>query len=443
MNQKRIGISVLFFTFITLFEAFSQQISCKFSNAPAKGKIYIYQYFGTNFNKFDSLTVVNGEAKSKPDKQYPNGFYQIGSTKENSFMLILANENLLIEGDYTNMRSGVFVKNSTENALLMQMLNFNAQLNSFNEKVQTVSEQFASQPEVYNKKIQELQIQYDSVSNANNLFKNEVINGQYKNTYFAKVLKMFNVPNEATKETFFTYSELSDVEYTRGDMLLNKINFYFQKFGNQNRETWQAEAAELPKRFPVGSANRKLAYYNTIQILLQNQVLPPKSLVKSFKHEFGADPQVKAFIETVPKGEPQEGDEAPDIKLANAEGKILPLSSLKGKYVLIDFWASWCGPCRMENPNVVRTYHKFKDKGFTIYSVSLDNNKQNWINAIQKDGLEWPNHVSDLKGWQSDGAALYGVHAIPATFLIDKKGIIIAKNLRGQQLEQKLAELMP
>jgi peroxiredoxin len=136
------------------------------------------------------------------------------------------------------------------------------------------------------------------------------------------------------------------------------------------------------------------------------------------------------------------GDVAPDITLNNPEGAPVSLSSLRGKYVLIDFWASWCGPCRQENPNVVRVYNKFKDKGFTIYSVSLDKDKAPWLKAIEKDGLVWTSHVSDLKYWQSVAAQTYGVNGIPATFLLDKDGRVIAKNLRGAALEQKLDELM-
>jgi thiol-disulfide isomerase/thioredoxin len=138
------------------------------------------------------------------------------------------------------------------------------------------------------------------------------------------------------------------------------------------------------------------------------------------------------------------GDEAPDILMAGIDGKDIKLSSLRGKIVLIDFWASWCGPCRRENPNVVSAYEKYKKakwktaKGFDIFSVSLDQNVDAWKGAIEKDGLIWKNHVSDLKGWQNSAAAVYGVSSIPMSFLIDENGIILAKNLRGLELHKQL-----
>ncbi|HEX8658309.1 MAG TPA: TlpA disulfide reductase family protein, partial [Hymenobacter sp.] len=132
---------------------------------------------------------------------------------------------------------------------------------------------------------------------------------------------------------------------------------------------------------------------------------------------------------------------APEINLSTPEGGTLALSSLRGKYVLLDFWASWCGPCRQENPNVVQAYNQFKDRGFTIYSVSLDQDKAKWQKAIAADGLTW-HHVSDLAGWNSVGGAAYGVRAIPQSYLIDPTGKIVAKNLRGAALSAKLEEVL-
>jgi thiol-disulfide isomerase/thioredoxin len=132
---------------------------------------------------------------------------------------------------------------------------------------------------------------------------------------------------------------------------------------------------------------------------------------------------------------------APDFRQADPQGKVVQLSGLRGQYVLLDFWASWCPPCRAENPVLVRVYHQYEKKKFTILSVSLDHDRAAWLKAVKKDGLTWP-QVSDLKGWDNAAAVRYHIMAVPQNFLLDPSGHVVGQNLRGEALEQRLAQLL-
>lgn len=182
--------------------------------------------------------------------------------------------------------------------------------------------------------------------------------------------------------------------------------------------------ADAKKRFPT----------NTLLASLTSKLTEIEQ--KGAAQQMGADEQEDANMTSV-----KIGQEAPDFSLPDLSGKKVSLSSFRGKYVLVDFWASWCKPCRMENPNVVKAYNEYKNKNFTVLGVSLDKKKEAWADAIKTDGLTW-NHVSDLQFWESAVVPLYGINSIPTNMLLDPQGKVVAVGLRGEALEAKLNELL-
>ncbi len=222
-----------------------------------------------------------------------------------------------------------------------------------------------------------------------------------------------------------------------------------QQAGNQNAvDSLQAIVLEKQRSIREDVKTKITGMGTSVAAILSTQLLDPsedidflKKLASKFKREAPDSKMAAQFISQIDKlSVTAVGAMAPEIDLPTPEGNNVKLSSLRGNYVMVDFWAAWCGPCRKENPNVLKAYNKYHDRGFEVYGVSLDKTKEKWVAAIAKDGLTWT-QVSDLQYFNSVAAAAYGVTSIPATVLIDREGKIIAKNLRGAALEDKLAEI--
>jgi peroxiredoxin len=224
---------------------------------------------------------------------------------------------------------------------------------------------------------------------------------------------------------------------------LNEINAYTKKFIDENLSSLVSLVALYQQVAPgeyILHYEKDLSYFLKVDSSL-SLLYPDYEPVKTLHN------QVQELISSMSARNPVSpislsGTEAPDIALPNPDGDTIRLSSMKGKIVLLDFWASWCTPCRKENPNLIKAYDLFHEKGFEIYQVSLDKTKEAWINGIKKDKLEKWKHVSDVKYWNSAVVPLYNIDRIPVNYLIDKDGRIIGSNLRGEALQNKLAEIL-
>ena len=258
------------------------------------------------------------------------------------------------------------------------------------------------------------------------------VTGSDDNTYLQEIKKMSQEQNEAFQKInaeFLAAREAGDQEK------MKNIQDDFVLTQGKKKEQIKSRIKEMLPSIAVLQAmnffnpNEDYEYMNSVAEKLYEQH-PESEMIQQFKKQM--DDLGKVAI----------GKEAPDFSMPTPEGDTVSLSDFRGGYVLVDFWAAWCKPCRQENPNVVAAYDKYKGQGFEILGVSLDRKREDWIKAIEQDGLEWT-QVSDLKYWQTPVVKEYSISGIPFSLLIGPEGKIVAKNLRGDALHEKLAEIYP
>lgn len=476
-TMKRNSIAYLLLTVVTLIAACSDTSH----GSPADGaqsftfsgtltnyqadSIHLYDIIGQNYLPLAGAKVDNG--KFELTGTVPSaGLYFLGEVGENvvgTLVFVTDKKKVDLTADGGNFGTTIRFASSTLNQDLQTFLNRTRELQTQNQQA---SQQYQQAAQANPTQAEGLRKKVDSLFNTQAAYHKATMErkdllGTYAGLYYFQPYEQASAEDqklgqvEYFAQRFFTTTPLTNPVAGYMPMYYQRVRSYVTTLmtaygygAEKMTEALKPLTAQLPK----GSRNHEMFLLGAIDGSVDQQVqrYNPEftevyfQLATQFVEAFPKSPYVasmKANIEQISKMV-RVGNVAPEIVEKSPDGTEYKLSSLKGKVVLIDFWASWCGPCRKENPNVVAMYERLKSQGFEIFSVSLDRDKAAWQNAITQDKLTWPYHVSDLGFWQSKHAKAYNVSSIPSTFLLDREGKVVAVGLRGPQLEAKVKELL-
>ena len=420
------------------------QINGHLKGAPKAKQFYLYTLRSGFSYPVDSFEVDQGVFSFDPAEDLELGFYLLGPSSSKGTALILPDDKkVFIQGNLKESNS-IKVEGGKQNTAFQEYRDQNQRINKKMQELNGRSNQLKSlrqkDPEAFEKKQAALQEEFKALAKEQrSAYK--AIQDNYPNTLTASIAEFMMPADPEAKDKKYIQSSDFDIDphLANTNVVIEKVFSYYQSYVQRSMPAYEKAKKQLMGYAASRDEMGEAIYLALIQLYGQIDANAQGEIARAYYKAYPQSPYKTQVEKALP---PMVGDEAPNIALSDPEGEVRELKALEGQVILLDFWASWCGPCRKENPNVVRAYKKYKDKGFTIFSVSLDKKRDAWLKAIEKDGLQWPHHVSDLKGWSSEGAAQYGVRSIPATFLIDQNGTIVAQNLRGAKLEEKLAELL-
>lgn len=444
----------LLFALLLSFAASAQKenvvtLTCKVDACQAP--LRLFQFDGLVFKD------IQANVSTSPDGSVtfavPGGkpqFYYLGFRNDQTLILILGTENSVrVEGSCNDIRTASITGSPLNDSYNWVKNRINIFKNQSGQLIQQYQMAMNNPAQ-----LQQVTVQMKALDDQ----KLQVLDSLKRTQpYLAKIVALntyLSWPNntagysneiEYFAKEFFKFADFKDEHYEGMPWVFEAFQGYASTLVNVGLDeaTQKMYFEQMLQKIPAGTLRSRMALAGIIAPLKQknnsNFVFFAERLLKELKT--GDEASINSLQQQIAGMRSFTiGAEAPDFAQATPEGKMLKLSDLRGKVVLIDFWASWCGPCRRENPNVVKMYQAYKDKGFEILGVSLDRDRQRWLDAIQQDGLTWP-HVSDLQQWSNAVAQMYGVNSIPHTVLVDKEGRILARNLRGEALEHKLAEI--